>query len=222
MKKFAEGLRNPTSLTEIRPGGSSNQVTYGAPASSTYANFVESGHQERSVRRAGRDSAATQVSPIMRSKASTNCLKKSEMKQLSTASDSMFVYDISQPKSGKQQPLTVKNQSSFSTKAASTKGLNGGSAHATNIRVKTPNETTMMSMNAAANQTSGSGNRANLFNKYLRATDISNQKRGTSVTKRVDVVSTSKQAVKRQHTKTGDSFRSVRNSSLASQRQHQP
>lgn len=43
--------------------------------------------------------------------------------------------------------------------------------HAANIRVKTPNEAN--SVKGAAKH-SGIGNRANLFHKYLRATDISN------------------------------------------------
>ena len=62
------------------------------------------------MQRDGRDSTATQISPVMRNKASTNCFKKSQIKQLSTASDSMFVYDISKAtQSSKQQPLTVKH-----------------------------------------------------------------------------------------------------------------
>ena len=91
-------------------------------------------------------------------------MKKSEIKQLSTASECLLVYDIARH-SGNKQPLTVKNSQSFTSSG-------GGKMqpHAANIRVKTPNEAT--SVKGAKH--SGSGTRANLFNKYLRATDISN------------------------------------------------
>ena len=93
---------------------------------------------------------------------------------------------------------------------------------AANIRVKTPNDATSLK---GANKHSGSGNRANLFNKYLRATDISNQKRisyqrvASSRSKRNE--STGHKVAKRQSNRTGDSLGSVRNSSLTSQRVHQ-
>ena len=61
----------------------------------------------------------------------------------------------------------MKNQSYASFNPAS-KGLQ--------MRVKTPNEASLL-VTKMANQNSGSGNRANLFNKYLRSSDISNQKR---------------------------------------------
>ena len=64
------------------------------------------------------------VSPIMQSKShhGKHHLKKSEIKQLSTASDSLLVYDISRPHqtgNHKQQPLTVKNSQSFTSTGGS-------------------------------------------------------------------------------------------------------
>ena len=110
------------------------------------------------------------VSPIMSSKATAKHLKKSDIKQLSTASENMLVYDIARPSTSKQ-PLSVKNCQSFNSKDAN-------KVAATNIRVKTPNEASMIaSQKGSIIKNSGSGNRANLFNKYLRATDISNSKR---------------------------------------------
>lgn len=68
--------------------------------------------------------------------------------------------------------MTVKNSQSFTYQGGSSK-IPG---HATNIRVKTPNELASSKGGANGLKTK-TGNRANLFNKYLRATDISNQKR---------------------------------------------
>ena len=42
-----------------------------------------------------------QVSPIMQTKSHAKHLKKSEIKQLSTASESLLVYDISRPQGNK-------------------------------------------------------------------------------------------------------------------------
>ena len=42
-----------------------------------------------------------QVSPIMQPKSHAKHLKKSEIKQLSTASESLLVYDISRPQGNK-------------------------------------------------------------------------------------------------------------------------
>ena len=50
----------------------------------------------------------------MSSKATGKHLKKSDIKQLSTASENMLVYDIARPSTSKQ-PLSVKNSQSFTS-----------------------------------------------------------------------------------------------------------
>lgn len=119
------------------------------------------------------DQELNHISPILQSKSHHGKhLKNLEIKQLSTASESLLVYDIARPQGNKQQPMTVKNSQSFTSQGGSSK-IPG---HAANIRVKTPNELGS-SKGPGIKNSGGSGNRANLFNKYLRATDISNQKR---------------------------------------------